>query len=486
MNLPYAFSSWFPWLLGCWLSATGLLLMAWALFVVGRSRGRRRCPRCWYSLEGVPEAAGRWTCPECGRPIARERRLFRTRRYWWRSLGGFAVATAGVGTLLFAQFKDRDLWRLVPDIVVINALPTFNGSGHLSREFSRRHYVVDDSPQRYWSNLDIDPDDFRLAPLSRPARWLLAHRALEVLESNANSPYCGTLVPIVALTCTDRARAAGAIDPLIDSPDWGARRVAVAFLPVVQSDDDKTTRRFMARIELIWAGEPQLQSDEARAEIALIVSSLQRMGARAAQGVPLLIRLFPLADPQRGAGMGYQGVFIPITEALGSIGPAAAEALPLLDPGQNMSLIWDGDRIERLVAVLRISGACADEQAALVQLCSHPIWRVRRAAAGDLAKLGSVTDAARTALLSLLADENGIVASSAVESLLKLGLERDACYEALLRPGDAWTHVQIMWRYGLDPTPMIPELEKDAAGIPDSRRDNYLDMINRIQTNRPF
>jgi hypothetical protein len=51
---------------GWTLAAAGMVLLAWALFW-DRSRGRRRCPKCWYNMEGVPGLR----CPECGREAHR-------------------------------------------------------------------------------------------------------------------------------------------------------------------------------------------------------------------------------------------------------------------------------------------------------------------------------------------------------------------------------------------------------------------------------
>lgn len=70
------------WLNASWMfwSAVALGSAAWLVFVWAfrgdRSRGRRRCPKCWYEMRGI---AG-LTCPECGRAARSERRLFRTRR----------------------------------------------------------------------------------------------------------------------------------------------------------------------------------------------------------------------------------------------------------------------------------------------------------------------------------------------------------------------------------------------------------------------
>ncbi|MDX2016818.1 MAG: hypothetical protein SFY95_04150 [Planctomycetota bacterium] len=56
-----------------------IIVLVWLVRsrVIDRSKGRRRCPRCWYGMDGVPGL----TCPECGRAAKNEHRLLRTR---WR------------------------------------------------------------------------------------------------------------------------------------------------------------------------------------------------------------------------------------------------------------------------------------------------------------------------------------------------------------------------------------------------------------------
>ena len=66
---------WLYHTLGYALAAAGLLLLLWSLFW-DRPRGRRRCPKCWYDMAGVPGIR----CPECGREARRERSLFKTHR----------------------------------------------------------------------------------------------------------------------------------------------------------------------------------------------------------------------------------------------------------------------------------------------------------------------------------------------------------------------------------------------------------------------
>ncbi|MBK7406233.1 MAG: hypothetical protein IPJ41_16915 [Phycisphaerales bacterium] len=82
------------------VAAFGAVLAAWG--VRGdRSKGRRRCPECWYDmratrpLEGAPSAVG-LVCPECGHDAANERRLYRARRKWRTVWLGAALVGLGV------------------------------------------------------------------------------------------------------------------------------------------------------------------------------------------------------------------------------------------------------------------------------------------------------------------------------------------------------------------------------------------------------
>jgi hypothetical protein len=80
------------WWAGSVLGILALVVVAWSL-LRDRSRGRRRCPRCWYDMSGI---AG-LKCPECGREQGNEKRFFRTRRRWRGvAAGGLLFIVAGV------------------------------------------------------------------------------------------------------------------------------------------------------------------------------------------------------------------------------------------------------------------------------------------------------------------------------------------------------------------------------------------------------
>lgn len=78
------------WILGALIVLAGLAAAAWCLFA-DRALGKKRCPKCWYSMEG----ASGLTCPECGKTVKSERGLLRTRRRWGRAGLGLFVIVVG-------------------------------------------------------------------------------------------------------------------------------------------------------------------------------------------------------------------------------------------------------------------------------------------------------------------------------------------------------------------------------------------------------
>ena len=65
----------------------GVVLVCWGLWGA-RSKGRPRCPKCWYDMRGtVPKLV----CPECGHDAGQQRGLYRSRRRWRRVVVGVAL-----------------------------------------------------------------------------------------------------------------------------------------------------------------------------------------------------------------------------------------------------------------------------------------------------------------------------------------------------------------------------------------------------------
>lgn len=144
------------WMMMGWLvGLAGAAVVVWAVLGDwGRRlrRGRsRRCPRCWYSMEGVPSRR----CPECGREAKGERALLKSRRRWrWTAVGVVVIAMAFV---LHATpgVRQHGWVALVPDRVLVNS----------------QDWQLQDELTRRW-------DERRL---SRSARRAMADRAIKDL-----------------------------------------------------------------------------------------------------------------------------------------------------------------------------------------------------------------------------------------------------------------------------------------------------------------
>jgi hypothetical protein len=118
-----ASTDWLWYAAGVVLGTAGLALLAWALFW-DRARGRKRCPKCWYDMQGAEaDERGAFTCPECGRTIKRERKLRRTRRRWRWAMLAAPVLLTGLMTGLWPQFQNGQWARLAPDWILVRYAP---------------------------------------------------------------------------------------------------------------------------------------------------------------------------------------------------------------------------------------------------------------------------------------------------------------------------------------------------------------------------
>ena len=69
------------------IPAAGAVLVCWGLWG-DRSKGRSRCPKCWYDMRG---SLPRLECPECGHAPGNARGLYRNHRRWGRIVVGIVL-----------------------------------------------------------------------------------------------------------------------------------------------------------------------------------------------------------------------------------------------------------------------------------------------------------------------------------------------------------------------------------------------------------
>ena len=101
----------------------GLLLVCFGLWG-DRSKGRPRCPKCWYDMRGT---LPRLECPECGHAPGSECGLYKNRRRWRRIALGvvFVLLSAYPMTITVAWCRDQSsMSRLVQNGAGFNSVRT--------------------------------------------------------------------------------------------------------------------------------------------------------------------------------------------------------------------------------------------------------------------------------------------------------------------------------------------------------------------------
>lgn len=166
--MPGDVQAWIYSAAGTVLALAGISMAGWALFW-DRARGRKRCPKCWYSLEGVTGNR----CPECGR-VSAARTLLCTRRRWgWAGVG---LILTVVASQAFQQTRRRgEGWtRYIPSTVLVALAHDDNPfqPGIVMRTLGQRTTVLWDWQRRVaqWRDWRATAADLRAIPVTRD-RW---------------------------------------------------------------------------------------------------------------------------------------------------------------------------------------------------------------------------------------------------------------------------------------------------------------------------
>lgn len=133
------------WIVAGLVTASGLALLIWSVRGDG-ARGRKRCPKCWYQMQGVQGSR----CPECGHETKRERDLLKPRRRWRFAMLASLLLAALPALFITREFRQHGWYWLLP-----------------------RYKIVSETQIAGWRVIRLDPrnpDDFEAGRLLRLKR----------------------------------------------------------------------------------------------------------------------------------------------------------------------------------------------------------------------------------------------------------------------------------------------------------------------------
>lgn len=242
-------------LLGWLGGAVGLAVAVWG-FRGDRSRGRDRCPACFYEMPGVALPA---RCSECGLTVERPAQLRRTRRNWQLVRLGVAVILASwVGGAWVPVRKDG--WAAaLPVLVLKPAAATFRSAA-----------------------IELEENTFPTTALDRWERMLMARRAADHLlghpRANAAANHeaiqrafeCASLAgPELKAFAPEFSELAGA------APEPDVRRAGLAMLIRYAPTSAATAHRLR---EIVARPDAAQVCLEATAELANLAADDPRIG----------------------------------------------------------------------------------------------------------------------------------------------------------------------------------------------------------------
>ncbi|NUQ52693.1 MAG: hypothetical protein HUU19_08350 [Phycisphaerales bacterium] len=161
------------------IAGLGALLLLWSIFR-DRSRGRTRCPKCWYDLAGLvtQKTPSPWpiTCPECGKKIEHEQQTRRTRRHWRPAALALAMMLAAYP---IAQIRNARIFgpqRLAPIWIQAALWPT-DETRHGIPHASVEAWQLSDTLRDIMTQIDMESpvgicDDLLARRLARAARTI--------------------------------------------------------------------------------------------------------------------------------------------------------------------------------------------------------------------------------------------------------------------------------------------------------------------------
>lgn len=233
------------WVWTCWVGAGVAGVLALAVLYVAllrdRSRGRRRCPKCWYDMSGVPGLR----CPECGREARREKGLFRTRRRLGLAAAGVVLGLVShVGAGMPWAVENGGWTRLVPDTVLGWVLPLWDAEGD---KLLAKGIAFSPLPTSRWERLMLARAE------GRSIAEGIQQIASAEMRATLNPPFYWTsvILPLHSLEGLglDAWPAHSILRPLFDPRAPTVYRGAMAVLAAFRSDQDFVITELVRALE---------------------------------------------------------------------------------------------------------------------------------------------------------------------------------------------------------------------------------------------
>jgi hypothetical protein len=243
-------------------AALGVVLLAVVLGVLSwrgeRSRGRRRCPKCWYDMKGSG-----LVCPECGHDAKAVKNLYRARRRRLGLAAAVVLLIGAYGVWVVPRVRAGGPVAAVPTWVLIAGLRwwpdwmTIEDSGKYDDDWTLYGRVVQQRTwqvERWWLRKRA-----RGIVASGPGVWGLA-RAAEFLDGDgedkdlAPAMHVAVVRGLVDMDQAVRNKACEAVFPTGDSVPRAALR---PYLPVLleRLDDSSLAVREMAVFYITHSGD---------------------------------------------------------------------------------------------------------------------------------------------------------------------------------------------------------------------------------------
>lgn len=408
---------WILPLVGTTLMVIGGTVFLWCLFA-DRSRGRKRCPRCWYDMAAIPAL----TCPECGKVAKTERAQHRTRRYYRRAALGLLLALLGSAQFAEPWYRRGGLTRIAPTRILIMFMPSASPSSYLLGQLRQR--LLAQPTRASFSGYELPG----VKPMSEGTRTQFVRTSLGALKGNPTTnardlmwevlPWAlrkedaQVAEPLVLAALADKSEIVrlSAITTLRKVEGFDNEKGVTAVLGMLNAAAMTVSAGSSMREAIGYLGE---HGDDPRA-VAALVSELQSPSFRAVSFGP-------------GDAMWTETL-----HALATVGPAAKESLPAITAASRLhAQRWGRSSLEPIAryAAALIRGDSGGRVAVLNAMLADPEEESRFFAVRELATMPGAESAA--ALDKALRDTRPLVRISAAAALLAQQPGHSTAFETL-------------------------------------------------------